>query len=209
MCASSIISKQMGLGNAYREHCGFLGRIEKKKITWFQFILQTRLRCAFAEENSPDKIVALILIRIQETVVQGCLMERFLSAAWGCRGSAQRGEAAPGRRHSGQTWHWQASLGGRCQGPWGHKIPRTVTVTWDSIASTAAAAVWVACASSPTAAAACAGHWTRPTGILVRPVVRHLATPTVKLPRNPLRCGSKHPDCVAIWLRLQDCELSG
>lgn len=108
-------------------------------------------------------------------------MEGFLSAARGCRGSAQRSKTAPGRRYGGQSWHRQAALVGGCQGPWGHNISRVVTITGDGVAPTAA--VCVPCASS-VAAATCAGHWTRPTSALLWPVAWHHAKPTRNSPRS-------------------------
>lgn len=155
--------------------------IKKTTTTNVQLHTFDKFAKRFAEGHQPDKIVALILIWIQEAVVEWCLMEGFLSAAWGCRGSAQRSETAPGRRHGGQTGHRQAALASSCQGPWGHNISRIVTVTRHGVAPTAA--VWVPRAPS-AAVATCAGHWTCPTGALMRSVAWHRARPTKNSPRS-------------------------
>lgn len=127
--------------------------------------------------NLPDKIVAFIFVWIQEAVVKGCLMEGFLSAAWGRRGSAQRGETAPGRRHGGQSWHRQAALAS-CPG--GHNISRIVTIACDGVAPTASVCV----PRASRAAATRAGHWTRPTSALLWPVAWHHARPTRNSPKS-------------------------
>lgn len=149
MCASSIISKQIGLEE--QKKSSKLGQHDKRQ----------------SSENSPNKIVAFIFVWIQQAIVKGSLMVGFLSAARRPGGSAERSEPAPGRRHGGQSWHRQAA--GCCQGPGGHNSSRVVTVTDDGVAPTA---VWVA------GAAACAGHRTRPTSALLWPVAWHHFKPT-------------------------------
>lgn len=121
MCASSIISKQMGLEERHNIP------IKSEKLGQRSEIQ--------SQDSSPDKIVAFIFVGIQQAIVEGSWVMGFLSAARRSGGSAERSEPAAGRRHGGQSGHRQAA--GRCQAPGGHNSGRSVTVTDDGVAPTA------------------------------------------------------------------------